>query len=165
MITALRPGETEWCILALKMCNQSLNLTPRFFNEFQTTALAPVIVVFLSCTCTSAHRLSCTPFSTSICFHALRHKLLPCFPQRFRTAPVLLTASPRFSDTLLVDLETAKGTYANRLTLRCGVAQKCPAAHFHPQSLIHFSVRPAGSRCGRDSPSSPPYCACGAPAP
>ena len=136
MITALRPGETEWCILALKMCNQSLNLTPRFFNEFQTTALAPVIVVFLSCTCTSAHRLSCTPFSTSICFHALRHKLL--LSQRFRTAPVLLTASPRFSDTLLVDLETAKGTYANRLTLRCDVVQTCPTAHFHPQSCNSF---------------------------
>ena len=138
MITALRPGETEWCMLALKMCNQPLNLTPHFVMNSKTSALAPVIVVFLSCTCTSAHRLSCTPFSTSICFHALRHKLLPCFPQRFRTAPVLLTASPRFSDTLLVDLETAKGTYANRLTLRCDVVQTCPTAHFHPQSCNPF---------------------------
>ena len=35
--------------------------------------------------------------------------------QRFRTAPVLLTASPRFADTLLIDLETKQGTHPKSL--------------------------------------------------
>ena len=34
-----------------------------------------------------------------------------------------------------------------------------------PNLAIHFSVRTASSRCGRNSPSSLPYCARGAPAP